>query len=249
MEVKEYPTRSKSGVRKIRKPWDNSASVMFDELVAQKKSPKPSPARKDGEGVGESPKTTKKKANSKSPSVTPTHGTLQHKQGRGSEGKAKGGKSSSTKSKPSESVKKSSKASPVVSSRPPKTSPLTKILYDYSHSPTAQIAAVTITPSKGIPGSLSREGAGSGGKKVGGLYKAQRTGKVSKSAQQKLQESLKIFDFSSDSGSEEEEVVPVKKPAKRKTTPPAAPSVSERISTEKASPKKKTDSNYRYTVM
>ena len=245
MEVKEYPTRSKSGVRKIRKPWDNSASVLFDELVAQKKSPKPSPARKDGDGMSESPKATKKKTNSKSPSITPTHSTPQHKQSQGSEGKVKGGKSSSTKAKPSENVKKGSKASPVVSSRPPKTSPLTKILYDYSHSPTAQIAAVTITPSKGIPGSLSREGMGAGGKKVGGLYKAQKTSKISKSAQQKLQESLKIFDFSSDSGSEEEEVVPVKKPAKSKTTPPAAPPVSEGGRTEKTSPKKKTDSNYR----
>ena len=52
MEGKEYPTRSKSGVRKIRTPWDNSSSFVFDELVGVKRSPKTPPT---GGKVGHTP--------------------------------------------------------------------------------------------------------------------------------------------------------------------------------------------------
>lgn len=48
MEGKDYPTRSKSGVRKTRTPWDNSSSVLFDQLVGVKRSPKTPPT--DGKG-------------------------------------------------------------------------------------------------------------------------------------------------------------------------------------------------------
>ena len=39
MEGKEYPTRSKSGVRKTRTPWDNSSSLLLDEVAGVKRSP------------------------------------------------------------------------------------------------------------------------------------------------------------------------------------------------------------------
>ena len=66
MEGKEYPTRSKSGVRKTRTPWDNSSSLLFDELVGGKRSPKTTPTGGKG-GHTPSPKTVAKKTPSKSP--------------------------------------------------------------------------------------------------------------------------------------------------------------------------------------
>ena len=233
MEGKEYPTRSKSGVRKIRTPWDNSSSLLFDELVAQKKSPKVSPAPRKGK---ESPKTGRKSA-SKSPAATPAHAAFPRSTNRKVEGK---GRKSSTvspnKLKPQESGKKAAKISPKVAGMRFETSPLTKILYDYSHSPTAQIAAVTVSASKGVG-----EGGG-GGRKYGGLYKVQGT-KTSKSEQRKLVKSLKIFDFSSDSESEkEEEEVPVRKAGK----PKAATRANEGAKEKTEPPKKKQTANYRY---
>ena len=67
MEGKEYPTRSKSGVRKTRTPWDNSSSLLFDEMVGVKRSPKTPPT--GGKGTP-SPKTSGKKTTS--PSATKT---------------------------------------------------------------------------------------------------------------------------------------------------------------------------------
>ena len=58
MEGKDYPTRSKSGVRKTRTPWDNSSSLLFDELVGVKRSPKTPPT---GGVKGPSPKTSVKR--------------------------------------------------------------------------------------------------------------------------------------------------------------------------------------------
>ena len=70
MEVqgKEYSTRSKSGVRKTRTPWDNSTNFLLEELAAVKRSPKQSPsARKKKDGASESPKSANKKTKIKSP--------------------------------------------------------------------------------------------------------------------------------------------------------------------------------------
>ena len=163
-------------------------------------------------------------------------------------------KSSSSKAKSGGgSVKKAPpRSSPLASApRSQDPSPLSKVLYDYSHSPTAQITAVTLSPSKTGSAGLSREGGGASPRKFGGLYKAQKPGaKLSKSAHQKLRESLKIFDFSSDSESEDEGVTPVKKPAKPKARPPIDLETGEGMEVKDHDktppPKPKTNSNYRY---
>ena len=80
MEGKEYPTRSKSGVRKVRTPWDNSSSLLFDELVAGKRSPKPpTPGGKGGGTPKQSPKNGGKKTSSKSPANFKSPGTPKEK--------------------------------------------------------------------------------------------------------------------------------------------------------------------------
>ena len=81
MEGKDYPTRSKSGVRKIRTPWDNSSSLLFDELV--KRSPKTPPTR-GKTSYTPSPKTTGgKKTPGQSPAGTKTPGSKEKKVQRG----------------------------------------------------------------------------------------------------------------------------------------------------------------------
>ena len=78
MEGKEYPTRSKSGVRKIRTPWDNSSSLLFDELVTAgvKRSLKTPPTG----GKSSSPKTTGvRKTPGQSPAATKTPGSKEKK--------------------------------------------------------------------------------------------------------------------------------------------------------------------------
>ena len=69
MEGKEYPTRSKSGVRKTRTPWDNSSNLLFDELVGVKRSPKTPPTNVKG-SYTPSPKTSGKRTPSQSPTMT-----------------------------------------------------------------------------------------------------------------------------------------------------------------------------------
>ena len=131
-------------------------------------------------------------------------------------------------------------------------SPLGKVLYDYSHSPTAQITAITLSPSIAGAAGLAREvGGASPRKKFGGLFKAQKPkAKLSKSAHQKLKESLRIFDFSSDSGSDDEEDTP---PVKKPVRPKAPPTIKMADETEEvngegslATPKPKSNVNYRY---
>ena len=79
MEGKDYPTRSKSGVRKIRTPWDNSSSLLFDELVGVKRSPKTPPTRGKTSHTP-SPKTTGgKKTPGQSPAGTKTPGSKEKK--------------------------------------------------------------------------------------------------------------------------------------------------------------------------
>ena len=71
MEGKEYPTRSKSGVRKTRTPWDNSSSLLFDELVGVKRSPKTPPTGVKG-GESPSPRTSGKRGPGQSQTRTAT---------------------------------------------------------------------------------------------------------------------------------------------------------------------------------
>ena len=96
-------------------------------------------------------------------------------------------KSSSSKAKSGGgSVKKAPpRSSPLASApRSQDPSPLSKVLYDYSHSPTVQITAVTLSPSKTGSAGLFREGGGASPRKFGGLYKAQKPGaKLSTSAE------------------------------------------------------------------
>ena len=93
-------------------------------------------------------------------------------------------------------------------------------------------------------------------RKFGGLFKPKA--KLSKTAHQKLRESLKIFDFSSDSGSEgEEEGVAVKKPTKPKA-PPSIEMNAESVKVKgengtgkvkggSSTVKQQGNTNYRYT--
>ena len=87
-------------------------------------------------------------------------------------------------------------------------------------------------------------------KKFGGLFKAQRPkAKLSKTAHQKLRESLKVFDFSSDSESgEDEELVPVRKPVRPKAPPPMKVDTkgNEVKGQENSTIKPKCSTNYRY---
>ena len=87
-------------------------------------------------------------------------------------------------------------------------------------------------------------------KKLGGLFKAQRPkSKLSKTAHQKLRESLKVFDFSSDSESgEEEELAPVRKPVRPKAPPPVKVDTKrdEVKGQENSTTKPKGSTNYRY---
>ena len=77
MEGKDYPTRSKSGVRKIRTPWDNSSNLLFDELVGVKGSPQTPPTRDKG-GCTPSPKDVGKMS-SKSPAGSKNQNTSKEK--------------------------------------------------------------------------------------------------------------------------------------------------------------------------
>ena len=78
MEGKDYPTRSKSGVRKIRTPWDNSSNLLFDELVGVKGSLQTPPTREMG-GRTPSPKDVGKKMSSKSPAGSKNQNTYKEK--------------------------------------------------------------------------------------------------------------------------------------------------------------------------
>ena len=78
MEGKDYPTRSKSGVRKIHTPWDNSSNLLFDELVGVKGSPQTPPTRDKGVHTP-SPKDVGKKMSSKSPAGSKNQNTSKEK--------------------------------------------------------------------------------------------------------------------------------------------------------------------------
>ena len=78
MEGKDYPTRSKSGVRKIRTPWDNSSNLLFDELVGVKGSPQTLLTR-DKRGHTPCPKDVGKKMSSKSPAGSKNQNTSKDK--------------------------------------------------------------------------------------------------------------------------------------------------------------------------
>ena len=75
MEGKDYPTCSKSGVRKIRTPWDNSSNLLFDELVGSPQTP----PTKDKGGHTPCPKDVGKKMSSKSPAGSKNQNTSKEK--------------------------------------------------------------------------------------------------------------------------------------------------------------------------
>ena len=81
-------------------------------------------------------------------------------------------------------------------------------------------------------------------KKFSGLFKAQKP-KISKTAHKKLRESLKIFDFDSESDGEDD--IAEKKPIKSKA-PPTSKAVTKEVKGEEdnVAIKTQTNSNYRY---
>ena len=89
-------------------------------------------------------------------------------------------------------------------------------------------------------------GGASPRKSGGGLFKAQKP--RSKMTKKKLKESLKIFDFSSDSGSDgEEDEVLIKKPTKIPKATPTIQMTGETVKVKgEGSPKsKQSNTNYR----